>query len=214
MQSHGDKDRHTVHRLEAFSDIVIGFCLAQLGLNLVLPKGAADAISVWGSTTFFITAFIFIALLWWLHHRTFSTYFVLNTPMVIMNFGVLCGLILTLYFFESVVHVAASGQNPVVFFNLFAVSFALVYSLMGTMLLAGVMLRRSEIAPSDVRWAITQLSTIAITALFFVGAAIASAHHARIIYAAVAAYVLVFLARRILLPRWLRQAIPDAAASR
>ena len=207
MQSHDDRDRHTVHRLEAFSDIVIGFCLAQLGLNLVLPKGSNDVTGVWASTTFFITAFIFIALLWWLHHRTFSTYFVLATPMIIMNFGVLCGLILTLYFFESVVHVATSGQNPIIFFKLFAVSFALVYSLMGGTLLIGLLLRRPELAPSDVRWAISQLTTIAITVLFFVGAAITAAHPARIIYAAAIAYALVFLVRRTLLRRWLRQAI-------
>ena len=192
---------------------MIGFCLAQLGLNLVLPKAATDVVTVWGSTTFFITAFIFIGLLWWLHHRTFGTYFVLNAPMVIMNFGVLCGLILTLYFFESVVRVAASGQNPVVFFKLFAVSFALVYLLMGGTLLIGLLLRRSELGVSDVRWAISQLTAVAITVFFFVGAAITAAHPARIIYAAIIAYVLVFFVRRVLVPRWLGQAIPEARPS-
>ena len=32
-----DKDEHLLHRLEAFSDIVIGFCLAQLTFSLRNP---------------------------------------------------------------------------------------------------------------------------------------------------------------------------------
>ncbi len=53
-----DDSVHTVHRLEAFSDIVIGFCLAELGVNLLLAKSAGDVVSVWESATFFVAAFI------------------------------------------------------------------------------------------------------------------------------------------------------------
>jgi uncharacterized membrane protein len=84
-----------------------------------MPKGAHDVMSVWASVTFFISAFVLIAALWWMHHRMFNTYFVLTTPMILMNFGMLCGLILTLYFFESVVRIASAGQNPNAFFALF-----------------------------------------------------------------------------------------------
>lgn len=129
-----DKSYHTVHRLEAFSDIVMGFILAQLGVNLVMPKNAGDTFSVWASATFFISAFVLIALLWWMHHRTFNTYFVLNLGTIVMNFGMLGSLILTLYFFECVVRVASAGQNPTLFFVLFVYSFALVYALLGGML--------------------------------------------------------------------------------
>ncbi|HEV3154362.1 MAG TPA: TMEM175 family protein [Candidatus Baltobacteraceae bacterium] len=113
-----DRTTHTLHRLEAFSDIVIGFCLAQLGLNLFLPRSADDVISVWASTNMLISAFVAIALLWWLYHRVVSIYFVLNTPMVIINFGMLCGVVLSMYFFESVVHLSAIGQNPSRFLTL------------------------------------------------------------------------------------------------
>jgi uncharacterized membrane protein len=213
VQPLDDKTAHTVHRIEAFSDIVIGFCLAQLGLNLVLPRAATDATSVWANSTFFIGAFVFIALLWWLHHRTFSTYFVLNTPMILMNFAMLGGLIITLYFFESVVHVAATGQSPVVFFELFVFAFAFVYAMLGGMLAAGLILRRTELAPSDLRWGIGQIVSVVLAVLFFAylgGYSLAHARRGSIVYIALAAAVTVFVVRRIILPRWLRQAIPDA----
>ncbi|HYL27763.1 MAG TPA: TMEM175 family protein [Candidatus Nitrosotalea sp.] len=196
----------TVHRLEAFSDIVIGFCLAQLGLSLVLPKNAADMFSVWESTTFFISAFILIAVLWWLHHSTFSTFFVLNIPMVVLNFGVLCSLILTLYFLESLAHVAALGQDPSRFFTLFVFSFALVYTLLGVMLLVGLLTRRAELPQTEIRWAVNQLTSILMAVLFGLIAgtyAALSPHIEYVAYATVALSVTVVIMRRIILRRWL-----------
>jgi uncharacterized membrane protein len=207
-----DKSYHTVHRLEAFSDIVMGFCLAQLGVNLVMPKSGSDAAGVWANVAFFVAAFLFIALLWWMHHRTFATYFVLNLPMIVMNFAMLCGLILTLYFFESVIHVASAGNDPRIFFALFVYSFALVYALLGGMLLFGIIVRRHELSAADMRWGISQLAGIPIAVIFFVvvGIYVVMARHGSIAYAAIAVAATVFVIRRIILPRWLRRAIPDA----
>ena len=203
----GERAQHTVHRLEAFSDIVMGFCLAQIGLSLVLPKSSADVVTVWESSTFFIGAFVFIALLWWLHHRTFSTFFVLDTSMILMNFGMLCGLILTLYFLESVVHVAASGQHPVFFFNLCFLTFAAVYALLGGMLLVGLCARYSELAPADIRWAIGQLANIAMAVVFFVYAgtySVVNAHRITIGYAGVAILVAIVVVVSVLSRRTMR----------
>ncbi len=216
MRSEGE---HTVRRLEAFSDIVIGFCLAQLGLSLVLPKNAGDMFSLWESATFFISAFILIAVLWWLHHRTFSTFFVLNLPMVVLNFGMLCGLILTLYFLESMVHVAGLGQNWSRFFTLFIFSFALVYALVGVMLLVGLLTRRAELSATDFRWAVGQLTSISMAVLFGIIAgtyAATNAHAAYIAYASLALSIVIVLFRRVVVNRWLNQALPrsDTRAGR
>lgn len=203
---------HTVHRLEAFSDIVIGFCLAQLGLSLVLPKSATDMFSVWESTTFFISAFILIAVLWWLHHRTFSTFFVLTIPMVVLNFGVLCGLILTIYFLESLVHVAGLGENPARFFTMFVLSFAFVYTLVGIMLLAGLLARRTQLPATEIRWAIGQLVSILGAVLFglIAGAyAALSPPTAYVAYATIALSAFLVVLRRIIFNRWLKQKLPD-----
>jgi uncharacterized membrane protein len=205
---YADQAQHTIHRLEAFSDIVIGFCLAQLGLSLVLPKSASDMFSVWESTTFFISAFIFIALLWWLHHRTFSSFFVLSIPMVVINFGVLCGLILTLYFLESMVRIAGLGQNPRLFFSMFVFSFALVYTLMGLMLFVGLLVRRTELPNPEIHWAIGQLTNIIIAVLFGLAAGTylaSSAHPRGISYAAIGVAIVAIVTRRLLLPWWLRR---------
>lgn len=194
----------------------MGFCLAQLGLNLVLPTGSTDPRSTWGGMAFFVASFGFVALLWWLHHRTFSTYFVLNAAMVLMNFAMLCGLIVTLYLFESVVHVSATGGDAAAYFNWFVLAFALVYGLIGAMLGLGLRLRWRDLAPADIRWGIAQLSSIAIAVLFFtfVGAyASRGAHHLSIGSVAIAIAVATFVIRRIILPHWLRRAIPDAPAA-
>jgi uncharacterized membrane protein len=214
--AHDDKNYHTIHRLEAFSDIVMGFILAQLGVNLVMPRGAGDTFSVWASATFFVSAFILIALLWWMHHRTFSTYFVLNFATILMNFGMLGALILTLYFFECVVHVASAGQNPTVFFVLFVYTFALVYALLGGMLLFGIVARRDELTAADLRWGISQVASIPIALVFFVavGTYAATAHRGSVVYAAIAMAAVIFVIRRVILPRWLRHKIPDAIGSR
>jgi uncharacterized membrane protein len=212
LSERADRDTHTIHRLEAFSDIVMGFCLAQLGVNLVMPKGAADAASVWASATFFISAFVLIALLWWMHHRTFSTYFVLNLPMIVMNFGMLCGLILTLYFFESVIHVASVGRDARLFFALFVYAFAVVYTLLGGMLLMGILVRRKELSAPDMRWGVNQVASIPIAVVLFVAVgtyAVVTTHRGSVEYAAMAMAAVIFLVRRVILPRWLRRAIPD-----
>jgi hypothetical protein len=160
VQKPDDKAQHTIHRLEAFSDVVMGFCLAQLGLNLVLPSSSTDPRSIWGGIAFFVAAFAF--------------------------------------------------------FNWFVVAFALVYALLGAMLVIGLRLRYRELVPSDIRWAIGQLSSIAIAVLFFgfVGAyASLGVHHLKIGSVAIATAIAVLLIRRVILPRWLRRAIPDAPAS-
>lgn len=39
-------DERTIHRLEAFSDIVIGFCIAEMGANLLFPRSGAELPSI------------------------------------------------------------------------------------------------------------------------------------------------------------------------
>ncbi len=149
-----------------------------------------------------------------MHHRTFATYFVLNLPMIVMNFGMLCGLILTLYFFESVVHVASAGQDPRLFFALFVYSFAIVYALLGGMLLFGILVRRGELSAPDMRWGVNQVASIPIAVVLFIAVgtyAVVSTHRGSVAYAALAMAAVIFLIRRVILPPWLRRAIPDPA---
>lgn len=77
-------EERTLHRLEAFSDIVIGFGLAQLGAVLVIDQktmtlDAAAVIAYFG-------AFAVICSLWYFHHRLFENFFVPRTWPIVLNF--------------------------------------------------------------------------------------------------------------------------------
>ena len=88
-----DGDERTIHRLEAFSDIVMGFCMAQLGLNLVIPKDVTALASSWAGLNVFALSFVLISLVWWWHHKLFKTYFRVNPVTIVMNFVLLGSLV-------------------------------------------------------------------------------------------------------------------------
>jgi uncharacterized membrane protein len=206
-----ERDQHTVHRLEAFSDIVIGFCMAQVGLNFALPKGAPDVTAIWTNANFFLVSFFVIALLWWLHHRTFSTLFVLMPLTVGLNFALLASLVLSLYFLQVFIHAAQSGQNPLVFLRLWIGSYLIVYALMGCLMLVGVVIRRGTLPTNDLRWTVGRLVVIALSVVVFGYLTFSgfAAHPHDIVSLALAWALLMALTGRVLVPQLLRRIIPD-----
>jgi len=208
--THQERDQHTIHRLEAFSDIVIGFCLAQAALNLVFPKSAADLPAVWTNAGFFLMSFSLIAVVWWFHHRTFNTYFVLNPLSVGLNFALLASLVLSLYFLQIFLHVAEYGRDVTVYLRLWLASFGVVYGLLGMLLLTGTIALRAKLSPADLRWSVNRIAVIVLgVAIFtFVPATgtVTSQHVASVTLALSLAMVLF---GRVVLPRLLRRIIPD-----
>jgi len=207
-----ESDAHTIHRIEAFSDIVIGFCIAEIGANLVLPKSVTDINTLWVNAGFFLVAFAFIVIMWWFHHRIFTTYFVLNAFSLVMNFVILAGLVLTVYFLQVFVHAAASDQNPRLFFVLWAYSFANVYTLLGILLVSGMWMRRAELARADLRWGVQRTASIAMAVVFFVIIA-APANWSNganaIARTALLAGIAMVLIGRVILPFVLKRVVPD-----
>lgn len=161
-------DQHTIHRIEAFTDIVMGFCLAQIGVSLVMPKGGFDTATVWMNVQLFLVSFFFIVVLWWLHHRIFKTYFVLNSFTLALNFTMLGSLVMTMYFLQIGLHVAAANGDAAPFLRCFAISFACAYGLLGGMLVYGLLSRRRELSLRDLQWGAQRASTFAIAVVFFV----------------------------------------------
>lgn len=101
-----ESEQHLVHRLEAFSDIVIGFSLAQLGLSLTIPKHASDIFShVHGATGIFAVVITFglICAVWWAHNRLFRHLFIPSAPNILANFAALCGVIFLAYSMQLLV---------------------------------------------------------------------------------------------------------------
>lgn len=102
-----ESEKEVVHRIEAFSDIVIGFSLAQLGLNLTIPAHARDLFThVHGATSLFalFVTFALVCVVWWHHHRIFRHLFIPTRFNIFANFAALCGVILLAYSMQILVH--------------------------------------------------------------------------------------------------------------
>lgn len=109
-----DRDERTTHRLEAFSDIVLGFCMAELGLSLVIPKDIAGLASSWANLNVFAVSFVLITFVWWWHHKFFLTYFRMHPATIVMNFVLLGSLVYCIYFQQVAIHFAAAGVHSAV----------------------------------------------------------------------------------------------------
>jgi uncharacterized membrane protein len=104
-----ESEKEVVHRLEAFSDIVIGFSLAQLGLTLIIPHRAIDLfMHVSGARTLlgFAVTFALVCAVWWSHHRLFRHAFVPTPLNIFANFAALGGVIFLSYSMQVLIHSA------------------------------------------------------------------------------------------------------------
>lgn len=93
-----EREERLVHRIEAFSDIVIGFSLAQLGATLVIPAHAQDLIAQPGWIVLFFWTFALVCAMWWTHHRVFVAGFKPTPAALILNFVLLATIVLIVYF--------------------------------------------------------------------------------------------------------------------
>ena len=80
-----DRQRFT-RRLEAFSDIVFGFALAQSAVALEVPKNAGDVAAHLTELIYFGATFVLIFMFWMMHYRIFHYVFAARTLDVALNF--------------------------------------------------------------------------------------------------------------------------------
>jgi uncharacterized membrane protein len=208
-----ERDEHTIHRLEAFSDIVIGFCLAEGALNLALPRSASDlAVTIWTNAQFFLLTFFLVAVLWWYHHRVFRSFFVLTPLTVVLNFALLASLVLSIYFLQVFLHVAASGENPMLFLRLWFYSYVVMYSFLAALILIGLVARRRTLATVDLRWGVQRIVMIVIGVCAFAYAAESgvAVHTRNAGYFFAVVLVAIIIVNRIVLPRFLGRFVPEA----
>lgn len=99
-----ESEEHVVRRLEAFSDIVIGFSLAQLTLNLAFPNDALVLFTNPRALVAFALTFTIVAGMWWSHHRLFTHYFVPRPAYIVLNFCGLAALLLMVYSLQVWLH--------------------------------------------------------------------------------------------------------------
>ena len=180
----------------------MGFCLAEIGLRLVVPATpAAFAASLPNLGAFAIT-FLFIAVLWWLHHKLFVTYFVLRPLTVGLNFVLLGTLALAVYFQSVFATFVLSNQSLVLPTRLWMAALALVYATLTALYGISIALRFDELNPEDLRWGVMRAFRGGVLAVSFgvVGAFAYSGEHA-LAYAGFATVVLLGIVRRIVVPR-------------
>lgn len=129
----GRRERVT-HRLEAFSDIVIGFSLAQLTLSLVIPAHAIDFVQRPAGIIAFLVTFVLVVRFWWLHFVIFEHYFVPNRLAITANFVALASLILQIFSLQLYSHFVPLGEGIVasrIYFGLFVLSYGMLVVMMG-----------------------------------------------------------------------------------
>jgi uncharacterized membrane protein len=139
-----ESEKEVIHRLEAFSDIVIGFSLAQLALTLTIPQHAIDLFAhVPGARTLlgFAITFALVCAVWWSHHRLFRHAFVPTPINILANFAALGGVIFLSYSMQVFVHVSLIDR---IAYAMYTGSYAWIMLLFAFMWWNGIRLRGTQ----------------------------------------------------------------------
>ncbi len=143
---------HEVSRLEAFSDVIFGFCISLLVVSLEAPKTYHEMIEVLrGFVPFAICFFLFIDI-WFEHHHFFRRYALQDFRIVALNTVLLFVILFYVYPLKFMFTLFARGltgersELPVeayrVLFTVYGIGFALVFGLLGFMYAHALTLRR------------------------------------------------------------------------
>jgi len=169
-----ESEQHVVHRLEAFSDIVIGFSLAQMTLNVTLPK---DALQILGGTLgAFALTFVVVAGMWWSHHRLFANYFIPTRSNIVLLFCSLAGVLLLVFSLQVWLH---STFHHYVAYAMYTGAIAWVAAIGGFLTYRGTVLRGAKMDPRLVTLGRRRAVGMTITATLFAAlAAVSAFNHA------------------------------------
>ena len=125
MDSPEDRHRFT-RRLEAFSDIVFGFALAQSAVALEVPKNLAELGSHRTELVYFGLTFVLIAQFWLIHYRIFHYVFAARAVDVVLNFLLLATVALLPYALRIWIHFPETVIGGVAYALALGAGFALV----------------------------------------------------------------------------------------
>ncbi|MDP9018331.1 MAG: TMEM175 family protein [Candidatus Eremiobacteraeota bacterium] len=135
-------DKHLLSRLLGFSDIVMGFSMALLGLSLHPPDSLLKMGEHIPELGVFLVGFALMAFLWWFQHRLFACYFVANSLSIVLNFAMLAGVVVFVYVIESFTLLFRTPvfdmRSYVIGVSLWCASYGVVMALMGAMYAIGV----------------------------------------------------------------------------
>jgi uncharacterized membrane protein len=159
-----ESEQHVVHRLEAFSDIVIGFSLAQLTFDLVLPTDALDLFTKNVlSLVAFAATFGIVAGMWWSHHRLFTNFFVPTRLNIVLTFLSLGGVLFLVYSLQVWLH---AERHVGTAYAMYTGAMAWVIGLVALLMYRGVLLRGHRMVPKIARNGRRRAFRLAIMATF------------------------------------------------
>jgi uncharacterized membrane protein len=144
-----EREHRYVHRLEAFSDIVIGFSLAQLGLSLTLPPHVAYVLTHPYGLIAFAFTFVIVVGIWISHHRLFDRYFIPRRVTVLLNFVVLAFTLLLVYMVQVYTRFAPSKTEHQLAALLYFSVFSITYTLLGLLYVLSMRLRWKTLSGAD-----------------------------------------------------------------
>jgi uncharacterized membrane protein len=154
------RDERYTHRLEAFSDIVIGFSLAQMSVNLAIPSDPSFVYTKSATLFAFAWTFSVIVAFWWGHHRLFDAYFVPRRATVVLNFLTLAVLVWLVYQLQIFVHFADNPKYHPAAALSYVCTYALLYLLLDVLYVFCVRLRWGDLNPADRRQGINSIGRI------------------------------------------------------
>ncbi|HLJ84197.1 MAG TPA: TMEM175 family protein [Candidatus Eremiobacteraceae bacterium] len=146
MQSSRGDQEHILHRLEAFSDIVIALTLSGLAFYLQLPKSVQDVVSHPAPYIAFLASFAIVRSVWWMHNRLFAYFFYADALSIVLNFMLLASVVMLGVALQIFFKFADEAQSVVTY----AGCLGLVFGLMSVLFAKG--LRDNRIVqPADIR---------------------------------------------------------------
>ena len=169
-------NHHLVARLEAFSDIVIGFSLAETTVNLVVTKGLANYFAHPLGIIAYLGTFFIVARLWWAHSNIMHRYFELNRVMIAVNFIALAAIGLMVFSLQLLLHQDSNDSAEFMLaVRFYFVTFTAAFGSIAVMRLLGVQYRWAHLRPEERRDGTSRsLTTLAVCVPVIVAALLPS----------------------------------------
>ena len=136
-----------IRRLESFSDIVIGFSLAQAALNLVVPAHPLDILIHPVGLFAYLATFAVVATIWWSNTQLFQHYFVPGRLTFMLSLVTLAMTGLLVYALQVWMHAGKSADSYAAA-QIYFGALALTYGVLGSLFVIGLISYRSHLNAS------------------------------------------------------------------
>lgn len=151
----------------------MGFSLAQMSLNFIIPAHAAEVYTHSAAPIAFVLTFTIVASTWYSHHWLFERLFVPTPFTLFVNFATLASLIWLVYQFQVYLHFAPSTHESQVAMLSYFLTFAATWLLLGILYGTCLRLRWNALTDADRRPALFKTGRITTFGLATAGGTVA-----------------------------------------